>query len=98
MKLSEHAIHAMGVWDTFIPQHLQQSVIAYIEQGHGVDSFLAAIICNDLQKTVANCHAGLLVCIPPIARWFFNHAPINCHGDENKYYGWMDSFKREESA
>lgn len=94
MKLDESDYKAMMCGDTYIPDYLRPGVLRYIEQGITPGSFIGAIICNDLQATIATADPGSLIYIPTIAKWFFNHAPFTCHGNESKYHGWIESHRR----
>lgn len=91
MNMEPEAIEAMDIDDTFIPQHLRDGIIAYIEIGRPVGNFLEGIICNDLKRAIFSAHPGVLVNVPSIVRWFWNFAPATCHGNENHYRGWIDA-------
>lgn len=95
MNMESEAIEAMDMTDTFVPHHLRDGIIAYIEIGRSVGSFMTSIICNDLKGAVFSAHPGVLINIPSIVRWFWNYAPLDCHGSENHHRGYMDCKARE---
>lgn len=67
-----------------IPNHMLESLEAYVETHRGVGSFLAAVIRNDLADAVARADDENLPNLPAYIGWLYNKAPMSCWGSPEK--------------
>ena len=70
----------------------------YVEHGVPVGDFLRNVICNDLKNAVGHADDDNLRNLPAFVGWFYNEAPMGCHGSEQAYLTWIDDHaaKRDE--
>lgn len=74
---------------TKIPQHMQDALVRYVEQGIKPGHFLSAVICNDLFEAVGHADATNLPILPVYVRWFYNIAPGSCWHSVGHMNDWM---------
>ena len=74
----------------FIPEHMHNVLKLYIERGVPPGSFMSAVICNDLSGAMGRADHINQHRIFDIVKWFYNYAPIDCWGNEDKYHGWLE--------
>ena len=75
--------------DFFIPEYMESGVNDYVSMGLGQGSFLKAIICNDLKAAVMAADHVNMRNIPAYVEYFYNHAPFECWGSNEKYDAWV---------
>lgn len=73
-----------------LPEHIQEGIKNYIEQGVPCGSFVKAVICNDLKETCAQADAVNKYEIFNIVSWFCNKAPSACWGSQACYNHWIE--------
>jgi len=69
---------------TKLPEHISDGVQRYIEQGVIPESFLQAVIQNNLRESFARADKINIARMFDIVSFFYNEAPFNCweHGRE----------------
>jgi len=71
-----------------LPDWTHPELLAYIQRGQFVGSFLEAILSNDLCEAVNRCMAEEWSSIPMFAVFLYNHAPARCWGSPAAYQTW----------
>ena len=72
-----------------LPEHMRDSVRAYVDDHRPVGHFLSAVLANDLCKAVAHADEENLVALGAYVRWFYNHAPARCWGSRRRVGAWL---------
>lgn len=72
-----------------VPVLVKASMDAYVNQKMLPGSFLMAVLCNDLTKSVGYADSTNLAALPDIVRYVYNELPGNCWGNEDKVYKWV---------
>lgn len=94
--LSEHRLKMMDNMHSFVPLHMREGFILYINHGIEPGSFATALLANDLMETMGradhiNQHAVKTMC-----SWLYNFAPEGCHGSYEKVEAWAKA-RREDN-
>lgn len=71
-----------------IPPVVHDSLILYIEEGVVPRGFLAAVLSNDLSKSVDKADIENLQALPHIVAWLYNTAPHVCYGSPGVVRLW----------
>lgn len=77
-----------------LPEHLRGGMKRYIENGIKPGSFLTAVICNDLVRTLGLADQTSVSCLMDIGNFFYNEAPGPCHGSKEKMDKWMEETRQ----
>ena len=94
--LSSHAVAAMQINDTFVPDDERIDLIDFIERGIMPEETtrLAAVLEDSLHKTVSfSFGAGGVDESSRMIRWIYNYAPIECWGSRGKMLNWSKKVK-----
>ncbi len=78
-----------------LPDHLRESLNAYIEQGRPTGGFLQACIENDMKEAFGRADENNLLIIPAIVGYLYNEAPQGCWGYKGAFTAWLEK-KRQE--
>ena len=73
-----------------VPGHIRDQLKAYVEQYRPTDSFLRAVISNDLREAVAQADPVCIVNIPAIVNWLYWNPSGECWGSPEKYKEWIE--------
>ena len=87
--LSYENLKAMNVSEMFIPDYMRGGIIRYLECGIIPGSFLEMFLRNKLKETFGQADGTNLHHIKQYVMWFWNHAPIQCWGDEKAPENWQ---------
>jgi len=68
--------------------HAGKSLWRWIERGTSPGGFLTAVLCNDLAKAVSKADDRNVELIPNYVRLLYNHAPMDCWGDDETVDNW----------
>ncbi len=71
-----------------IPEHMRESVLAWIETGRPVGSFLTAVISNDLFVAIRRADDINRHALPDYMAYFFNYTPDGCWGSRKNVEKW----------
>ena len=71
-----------------IPEHMRESVLAWIETGRPVGNFLTAVISNDLFMAIGKADDINRHALPDYMTYFFNYAPGGCWGSRKAVEEW----------
>ena len=74
--------------DLQLPVGILNTVGYYIEYGSTPNSFLCAVINNDLQAAINEASVEDLDLIKPLLRYLHNHAPDACYGYGEAVSNW----------
>ncbi len=92
--LSQEAISAFEMPDTFVPEHMRDSIIRYLEAGQiSMGSFLSCVIVNDLKEAVGKADDINQLHLVHIVHWLWNYAPAHSWGRQqsiNEYQCWLN--------
>jgi hypothetical protein len=72
-----------------IPEHMAESVIAYIETGRPMGSFLELIICNDFVHAAAHADEQNQQCLLGYCRILYMQFPAGSWGSKELMNEWM---------
>ena len=74
---------------TELPEHLRESIDAYVQHGRPVGDFLKAVIENDLARAVAMADEEGLHKLVAIVGYLYNRCPASCWGGPIIYRTWI---------
>jgi hypothetical protein len=80
-----------------IPQHMMDSITAYVEHGRPVGHFLTAVLSNDLREAVARADDTNLYLIPIYVSYFYNHLPSKLWGSPERVLAHIERKSEERS-
>lgn len=80
-----------------LPNHLKDSLDAYISTGRPTGGFLEACISNNLSLAVSRADEDCMRAIPAVVGYLYNEAPRNCWGSLEIARAWLEQ-KRAERA
>lgn len=72
-----------------IPDHMQESLDAYIANGRPVGGFLTAVLENNLSQAMGRADDDNLANLPAYSAFLYNEAPSQCHGSREKVFAWL---------
>ena len=71
-----------------LPEHLQDGMKRYVEDGIQAGHFLTAVLSNDLLGAVSRADPKSLEALPDIVRWLHWEIPSSAWGSEEKVKNW----------
>ena len=74
-----------------LPEHMQDGMRRYIENGLEPGSFLAAVLCNDFIGAVGKADHINEARLKDYTIWLYNCAPPACFGSKQNYLAWIKS-------
>jgi hypothetical protein len=80
----------------FVPKHLVEGLIRWVDDGIRPGSFLCAVLANDLMKAVERMDMMSHMHLPGIIHWLDAHAPIDCHGSEEQMRLYEEKFQAQK--
>jgi len=75
----------------YIPDRMMPGIRRYIEDHIPPGHFLQAVICNKLKEAVMLADDENIRNLPAYASYFYNKAPIECWGSEEKMKAWINA-------
>ena len=72
----------------YIPEHLREGVVEYIEHGHLPGDFLCAVLENDLAQAVGRADEISLRFLPNLVCYLYNLAPKGAWGSRERVLNW----------
>lgn len=78
--------------DFYIREQMMEAIDRYINDRLEPGSFLTAVICNDLQGAVGCADNENLKNILAYVGYFYNEAPSECWGSEEKMQAWLKKY------
>lgn len=76
-----------------LPPHIRGGVKRYIEDGILPGDFLQAVICNNLKESFMHADEINTQRMWDIVSFFYNEAPMNCWGSQERMVQWHWSRK-----
>lgn len=73
-----------------IPPYMRQGLKDYLQLHKPPGGFLQAVIMNDLREAIFRADETNIKLLPNYVRFFYNEAPKNCWGSEEKYVKWIE--------
>ena len=74
-----------------IPLFVYLSLRRYADERTPVGGFLAAVLSNNLERSIAKADAANLALLPNIVRYMYNHMPGNCWGSSARVDAWLNN-------
>lgn len=71
-----------------IPERMQESLLAYINNGRLPGDFLRAVVSNELFGATGRADPENLRLLPLYVRWLYNRAPMSCFGSQEAMLSW----------
>ena len=78
-----------------LPDHIQESLDAYVVAGRPLGSFLGACVDNNLSKACAHADDNNLPILCVIVAYLYNETPSGCWGHRTAYSDWIVRKRRE---
>ena len=72
-----------------IPEHMQDGMRRYIENGIPPGSFQRAVLSNDLMQAFARADDVNVAAMADYARFLYNDAPVGCYGSIEAVKSWV---------
>ena len=79
----------------YIPFRMGGGIKRYIEDGVRPGDFLTEIIRNDLKEACGRADDENLRNLPAYVAYFYNHAPYQCSGSQEKMDAWIKLKEKE---
>ena len=73
-----------------VPEHIHESIIAYVMVGQPVGSFLTAVFENNLMEAFKCADDMNLDAMHNIVRFIYEDVPSTCHGSPEKVKKWIE--------
>lgn len=80
---------------TLIPEHMQDGLKLYLDEGLEPGGFLYAVLSNNLADAVGRADATNQLLLPNYIRFLYNYAPSACWGSPEKVMSWMAAREKE---
>ena len=80
-------VHRKGI--DLLPEHMREAVVAYVEEGRPISSFLMAIFSNDLIEAFRRADDTNERAMKAWARFLDDTAPYGCWGSSEMVMEWM---------
>lgn len=71
-----------------IPAFVQNSLLAWVNEGRGGGHFITAILENDLKNVFARGDEENVAELRNIVMWLYNRSPMICWGDPERVKVW----------
>jgi len=81
-----------------LPEHMQESMRRYIEEGARPGSFLSAVLENNLVRAFSRADEINSIYMINFARFLYNEAPLDAWGSEQAVRDWIQSKWEERVA
>ena len=81
-----------------LPDHLKESIDAYVETGRPTGGFLRAVINNDLVMAVGLADEENLPLLPVFVWYLYNECPRGCFGFSTAWSEWIARKRAEREA
>ena len=91
MTAPSPAAHGWQIDYSRLPDYMRDATRRYIEDGQPTGDFLAAVISNDLFEAVVRADDTNRPALLEWVRFFYNDAPRDCWGSEEKRQAWLKS-------
>jgi hypothetical protein len=72
-----------------LPKHMQAGVLGYLDHGWEVESFLYAILTNDLAGSLLHADVINTDAIEAWVDWLYNHCPAEAWGSHERVAAWQ---------
>jgi hypothetical protein len=72
-----------------IPEHLMESLVAYVNDGRPTGGCLEALLSNDLTEVMRRADEATMFAIPRVVGWLYNKAPMGCWGSKKNVALWI---------
>jgi hypothetical protein len=72
-----------------LPEHMRDSMKAYIEGRVPPGGFLTAVLSNNLMDACARADHINIKRLPDYCLFLYNEAPRGCHGSPEKVKAWL---------
>ncbi len=70
-------------------RHMEGAIMRWIDHGIPPGSFMHAVLTNNLKETLARADSINREQLHGLVSWFYNEAPSNCWGSEDKVSKWI---------
>lgn len=74
----------------YVPAHMMDGLVRYIEHGIQPGSFLRAVLVNDLKEACAMADEENKYRLYDFVYALYNYAPSTCWGSEERVQRWID--------
>lgn len=74
-----------------LPEHMQDGMMRYIEQGYHPGDFLYLMLCHEIYDATGHADHINLQALPTYIRFMYNEIPASAHGSRENVDAWMKS-------
>ena len=64
------------------PPDYVTALLRYIDSGTAVNSFLEAVLCNDLYKAIDCATGSDILALPHVCAWVYHNMPLRVYGSK----------------
>ena len=79
---------------SMLPEHMQDGMKRYVEEGIRPGDFLYLVLCNDFVRALGHADMINMARIIDYARFLYNEAPTSCWGSREKVDAWISRHQR----
>ena len=72
-----------------LPEHIKESLDAYVQTGRPTGDFLRACIDNNLREACGRADEENLGVLAVIVAYLYNRCPTECWGSRGSYDAWL---------
>ena len=80
-----------------LPDHLQESLDAYVTDGRPLGDFLRACVSNSLFSAFGFADDESVAALPAIVGYIYNVLPIQSNGSPEAYLAWLEKKHKERT-
>ena len=81
-----------------LPDHLKESIDAYVNDGRPTGGFLAACIDNNLMEAVGRADEDNIQALSAIVGYLYNEVNGYCWGHDGAYKRWIELKQKERES
>lgn len=72
-----------------LPTHIQDDLVAFVQEGRPLGHFLTAVLSNDLRGAIAHADQEAEASLGAVVRWLQSRAPAGCWGYPELVCRWV---------
>ena len=76
--------------DPYVPEHTQDTLRRYVEDGLYPGSFVTAVLCNDLFGAISRADSMNASALKDICLFVYNRMPADSWGSAEKMRAWVE--------
>jgi hypothetical protein len=89
MNMEKVMVNGSPVDYSPLPEHMQDGMRRYIENGIEPGGFMMSVLCNDFMGAVGRADSINKARLADYAQWLYMCAPPACFGSREKVVAWI---------